>query len=507
MHNSNSKIRGFFTVREILKTTGEVISEYTEENVITEQGINTMFLRMVLPDVTNDMKFSRFKLGIDYGLEEDNNPEWSMLNPKPAKKDYTSLNQYVVYDVPEGDMVFDYPDQNTFQAATLLDGKYILDTYYEDDVDLRYTSATLRFFNETTFSYKRFPVRSLSRMIDVQIIWTFKFVNEYDYLCPVPPYESQLRLYSVENGLRFYESAIDDGMYIIESSIVDADATVSSVKAQPNGDVYYFKNGKRLVRLDEAGTVMVDRVLNLTADVTTFDVDVFGNVYAGLNNNIGTVVKLDMNGDVIWTKNLSSGNQKKVTSIWVVNNNRFGVSTKDTVNFNPDTSGNMIHLLNNVTGDIIYLSSIDNGTGTTGYLELFSSSGGELFAIQKPEAAGKPSSLIKLAYDLSEIDRVVLDKEVHSAYAMHDNNICIGTGSGEGRLTKYNSDIEFIWDYVEGGTTGVKHISVDREGRVFFVTDTSVTIVTDELEFVATDNTSMLPVEISAVGSKWSYFG
>lgn len=178
-------IQGILTIREICKSTGQIIDEYVDNNVITLQGINTLFLRMSLPDNDTTMKLSRFKIGIDYGENEDLSSGWTMLNPKPAQKTYTSLNQFVVYEVPESDMIFDYPDSNTLQAATLLDGKYILDSFFPGEVDLRYTSATFRFANETTFSYKRFPVRSLSRLIDVQLVWTFKFDNATDYVCPV----------------------------------------------------------------------------------------------------------------------------------------------------------------------------------------------------------------------------------------------------------------------------------------------------------------------------------
>lgn len=500
-------VSGFITIREICKLTRDVLFEYEEENVITEQGINTLFLRMVLPDVENTMKLSRFKLGIDFGVEEDNNSTWNVLDPKPAQKHYTSLNQFTVYDVPEADMVFDYPDENTFQAATLLDGKYILDTFYTDDVDMRYTSATLRFFNETTFSYKRFPVRSLSRMIDVQIIWTFKFVNEYDYLCPIPPYESEMRLYSVENGLKHYRDLITDGSTSIESTIVDIDPTVSCVSAQPNGEVYYFKNGKRFIRINEAGAIIVDRVLAITHDVSAFDVDTFGNMYVGLKNNLGTVLKIDRNGDIIWTKTINGGRNKEVTGVWIVNNARFGVTTRDTTNYNIDTTGNMIHLLNNTTGDLIYLTAINNGANTSGILEVFSSSGGELFAIQKPEVVGRPSNLIKLAYDLSEIHRVVLDDVVYCAYAMHDNNIVIGSGKGNSKVTKYNADLEFIWDYVVGSASGVRQISVDRSGRVMAATSTEITFLSNDLAFISSTATTTEPKNVSAVGSKWSYFG
>lgn len=178
-------IQGVIEIREICKETGEILSTYSDENVITHLGMNTLWLRSVYEDLDTNMKLKNFHLGIDYGAEEGDGGTWTQLDPKPAEKGYTSDNQFVVYAVPETDMVIQYPDANKVQYGTLLDGKYILDTFFPGDVDMRYSSATLRFENDTTFSYKRFPVRSLSRLIDVQIIWTFTIYNEEDYVCPV----------------------------------------------------------------------------------------------------------------------------------------------------------------------------------------------------------------------------------------------------------------------------------------------------------------------------------
>lgn len=171
-------VKGVLTIKEFSKETGELLSSWTDENVITTLGMNTLFLRAALPDEEETMIFHRFCIGIDTGDNEDPSGGWDDLNPRPAKKEYTSLNQYVVYEVHPEDMVYDHISTHEFQASTLLDGEYVLNTFYPDDPDIRYTSATLRFENDTTFSYKRFPVRSLSRLIDVQLMWSFTFENK-----------------------------------------------------------------------------------------------------------------------------------------------------------------------------------------------------------------------------------------------------------------------------------------------------------------------------------------
>lgn len=507
MNKNGMGVRGILTIKEFSKETGELLDQYTDENVVTEQGINTLFLRMALNDPDSNMRFDHFTLGVDYGIEEDAAGGWGMLNPKPAEKRYTSLNQYSVYSVPYGDMVFDYPESNTFQAATLLDGKYILDTFYPEDVDMRYTSATFRFVNNTTFSYKRFPVRSLSRLIDVQIIWTFKFVNEYDYLCPVPPYEAQLRFYGAESTLRYYMDGSGDDQGSMLRTDVTGQHNTRLVKAQPNGDVIVIKDDKRLVRMTENGTIEIDRDINVTDPIIALDSDVNNISYVGTDNTNGTVAKLDANGDVIWTVSLSAidGRSKRVNEIWAINNSRIGIVTRDDSNFTPGVSGNMIHVISATDGMIIYATTLENNQGTTGYLDFISSSGGEFFAIQREAAAGDSNSLIKLAYDLSEIERIDLSGTVKSIYAAHENDVLVGYNNGSGStVARYDADLNYIWRY-DGSGSGYEHLGVDRIGNIYAATANRIDVFNPSLDLISTGTFSGA-LDMSVVGRKWSYF-
>lgn len=497
-----SGVNGVLKIREFSKETGQLLYEYEDKNVITNQGINTLFLRMALSDPSNSMKFSHFAFGIDDGSQEDVAGGWGPLNPKPALKRYTSLNQLTVYEVPFGDMVFDYPNDNEFQAATLLDGKFILDTYYPEEVDLTYTSATLRFDNNTTFSYKRFPVRSLSRLIDVQVIWTFRFVNEYDFLCPVPPSEAEKRIYSAQGDIFYYTLA--DGS--ISETEVENHEDVRIVKSQPNGDVFFIKSDRRLTRMSESGSVSVDKDINISGSVTAFDVDVNNIGYLGTDSDTGTVVKLDANGSVIWSVNLSDndGRTKTVSSVWVINNSRVAVVTKDE-DFSPGSSGNMIHVISAVDGTVIYSNTPINSEGRTGHFDFISSSGGEFFAIQKPAQSGDNSSLIKLAFDLTELSRIAISSEVKSIFADHNNDILVGYDNGNGSsLARYDADLNFIWKH-DGDGDGYVHIGVDRDAKVFAATSERIDMMDSDLSLIATTSFSGA-LSMSVVGEKWSYF-
>lgn len=503
MNFNRNGVDGWITIREISKETGDVLYEYTDKNAITDQGINTLFLRMALPnDVGSTMKLSRFKLGIDYGLEEEPNKTWSIFDPKPAQRYYTSMNQYVVYEVPESDMIFDHPEPNVFQASTLLDGKDILNTHFPDEVDLRYTSATFRFRNETTFSYKRFPIRSLSRLIDVQIIWTFKFVNEYDYVCPINTFESPLRMFTAEDGLFMYETDVSGK---VQRHKVTNENNITALRVLADGGLVYTKSDKSIVFRDPDGFVIFEKTLTNTHPISHIDVDQFGFVYASLNNDKGEILKISPTGNIVWKVSIAEGHKKTINNIWVINNSRIAVSTVDPTSQNINTSGNMIHLIENGTGKIVYATRVPNNKDLTGTPYIFSSSGGETFILQ--DNGNDQHFVVKLAYDLSEISRIPIAGKLSTAYAMHDNFIVFAAKGIENKLYKYNSDLEFIWDVVLEDQNPVKVISVDRLDNIHVCTTSNYYRFTSDLESDGGHLSSSITKDGSAVGSKWTYFG
>lgn len=482
-------IEGILTINEFSKETGELLYTYEDTNVITELGMNTLFLRMVKPDANTTMKLKNFFLGIDYGLEEDTGGGWTVFNPRPALKTYTSLNQYKVYEVPAADMVFDYPDANSFQVGTLLDGKYILDAFFPEEVDLRYTSSTFRFENDTTFSYKRFPVRSLSRLIDVQIVWTFRFVNATDYICPLPDYEALINVYSVENGsLQRYADDMVRTEVSSLTGIVDA-------KVRPNGDIFFVDSNNQLRVLTENLSSSIDRALTASDVVHSFDLDQSANILALLNNS--SVAKYNSAGDQQWEVSVGAGSPY---SIWAIDNTRIAVSLEDTTSDSLTLSDNRVYVISSETGSILYTGIYDNGFGKTGQYDLFSSSGGELFVVQY--VSGGANNLIKVNYDLTEISRVSLDGVPTAFYSIHDNFILVAVGS---TVTQYDADLNFIGDFT--APSNIIGLSVDRERDLYVAMSDTIHKTNLLGEVLESSATTGLPSSISAVGSKWSYFG
>ena len=166
--NEVPRFKGHLKMVEVCKETGKRTTVLDEDNVITLQGYSELMKRITLP--TNhpeivDSYFWNIWLGDDVG-------NGTVFEPEAANENYDDTYQTPVYKIPHEDIVFNYVNSKTLDLGMVLDGKKILDDYFPNDVDMRYTSATLRFLNEKVFSYKRFHIRALSRFVDIEINWT-----------------------------------------------------------------------------------------------------------------------------------------------------------------------------------------------------------------------------------------------------------------------------------------------------------------------------------------------
>jgi len=159
---------GHLRMRERDKASGVILSDEGEGNVITTQGASIILNRMTQD--TGGSFINTIYLGDDVG-------DGNLLAPAPEQDSFTGATQAIVYSVPYNDINIIYPDPYTFEVTTVLDGTSILDNNFPQEIDLRFTSATLRFDNLAAFAYKRFPVRSLSRLVDIEMIWTVSLID------------------------------------------------------------------------------------------------------------------------------------------------------------------------------------------------------------------------------------------------------------------------------------------------------------------------------------------
>lgn len=161
---------------EICKETGKERILFDDDQAITLEGFSEMAKRMTYPtqhaDITGSY-FDHIVLGDDIG-------DGTIFQPEPATANMTAADQNVVYTIPAEDIIINYLSPTEFEFTTVLDGSLILDNYFPNEVDMRYTSATLRLANGKAFSYKRFDVKSLSRLVSIKIEWTIILSERFD---------------------------------------------------------------------------------------------------------------------------------------------------------------------------------------------------------------------------------------------------------------------------------------------------------------------------------------
>lgn len=164
-------MKGIFRLEVIDKETKEVIDSYDEENTITYEGFSEIINRLTKGDSSiTDSWIKTIVLGDDVGTGD-------VFEPQSENPALNALDQSIVYEIPEEDIIINYTSPTEFDLSTILDGTTILETNFPTDVDMRFTSATIRFQNDKTMSYKRFPVRSLSRLVDIRVVWVISFTE------------------------------------------------------------------------------------------------------------------------------------------------------------------------------------------------------------------------------------------------------------------------------------------------------------------------------------------
>lgn len=171
-----SRINGEIKIITRDKGTGSVIDVYDYcSNHVVDEGVVAMWQRGSATDPNEQVRLDTIKLGDDFG----DTSRWSVFNPEPPSRGFTKTNQNVTYTIPSVDYTF--PTDVIMKVAATIDGKSMMDANFPDKVVYNFTSATLRFSNDIVFSFKRFPVRSISREVTVEIDWRFGIVNSDDW--------------------------------------------------------------------------------------------------------------------------------------------------------------------------------------------------------------------------------------------------------------------------------------------------------------------------------------
>lgn len=157
------------------RKTGDIVDDYgPHDNMVVDTGINTMWLRLSNDDNSEQYLLDSIHLGSDYGDPE----RWSIFNPEPPSRGFTSDNQTVTHVLSPQ---FDFPSDEVIKVFSVVDGQEMMNSHFPDQISYDFSSATLRFNNQEVFAFKRFPIRSISRSVIAEFDWRFRIINAEEW--------------------------------------------------------------------------------------------------------------------------------------------------------------------------------------------------------------------------------------------------------------------------------------------------------------------------------------
>lgn len=140
---------------------GEIVGSYEEQNIILNQGKG--FVLRGFSGVTGK-QVKTIKLGKDVGTG-------TVLLPQDPVATLTEADFDLVYATPPEEFFISYPTTNSVRYLATINGANVM-IGYPTLPNVIYTSASIFCNDDTNINYKRFPARTISALISVDISWT-----------------------------------------------------------------------------------------------------------------------------------------------------------------------------------------------------------------------------------------------------------------------------------------------------------------------------------------------
>lgn len=158
----NLKFEGELHIVERIRETGEVCGEFHEHNVITDEGLEVI-LDAISSGAGSENAVETISIGTDIG-------DGTILNPESPTTATTAADHDGIFVVPDGDFFIDRNVSNEVRFFASVDGEQVM-SLFPSEANIIYTSAMLRSGNNRAVAYRRFPARTISRAISVDINW------------------------------------------------------------------------------------------------------------------------------------------------------------------------------------------------------------------------------------------------------------------------------------------------------------------------------------------------
>jgi hypothetical protein len=163
VHTERFGIRGDVTIVERCIKTGKVLDTVEYKNVVLTQGKGEILRAFSVP-LLDTNKVKTIVVGNDVGSGD-------LMNPEDPDASYTEANMETVYTVPEEEFFIDFPTDNSVRYRATLNGPAVM-ILYPNLPNVVYTSASIFTNANKAVTYKRFPARTISALISVEITWT-----------------------------------------------------------------------------------------------------------------------------------------------------------------------------------------------------------------------------------------------------------------------------------------------------------------------------------------------
>jgi len=286
--------KGEVTIETYDRKTGKRIEICgPSDNIVTDKGIGQMWRRISMSDSSGIFKFETIAIGTDFG----DPATWSVFNPEPATRDFTSADQTAIYFAKVDQVFYDYPLDPTIKVTAIIDGAMTMAQSFSDQFSADFSSATLRFGNGETFAYKRFPIRSITRDVNIKIVWTITLKNAAEY-CNEGIFDDGITLaYYCTDGRNEVNELDITGSLAFSSRLHDNE--VICVASDLTKNIYSASAIDHvIIKMNRSG-VEQWRYDAHTDTITGLKTDDRGNLYTSSND--GTIVKLNSDGLPLWT--------------------------------------------------------------------------------------------------------------------------------------------------------------------------------------------------------------
>lgn len=164
-YKDSFKFKGIYSETVRLNSTGEVIDQFTQDNLIVTVGIQGLL--QMLGSGAAAKTIDTVKIGGDVGTG-------TILAPQDPTLDLTAADQDVIYTIPSNEFFVSYPESNQVRFFGTINGASVM-TSFPSQPNIIYTSAALYTLDGEVFSYKRFPARTISNLISIDVSWTLVF--------------------------------------------------------------------------------------------------------------------------------------------------------------------------------------------------------------------------------------------------------------------------------------------------------------------------------------------